>query len=121
MVAAYHLIWTVYGVWLPNDPRGSGSTEIRSSLLEDLGEIYYGRKKIQPCSAVIRKFYQEAKPKLKHDTIVFTDDEIESTGCIEGDAREVGNTALESECQHQRRCLAIDSVDDREDIQVCKI
>ncbi len=77
MVAAYHLIWTIYGVWLPNDPRGSGSKEIRSSVLEELGEIHYGRKKVQPSSAVLRRFYKEASPKLKHDIITFTDEEIE--------------------------------------------
>jgi REP element-mobilizing transposase RayT len=76
MVAAYHLIWTIYGVWLPNDPRGSGSTEIRSRFLEELGEIHFGRKKIQPASSVIRKFYREAKPKLKHEIRPNTDDEI---------------------------------------------
>jgi hypothetical protein len=25
MIAGYHLIWTAYGWWLPNDPRGSTS------------------------------------------------------------------------------------------------
>ena len=28
IVIAHHLIWTVYGTWLPNDPRGSGSRAI---------------------------------------------------------------------------------------------
>jgi REP element-mobilizing transposase RayT len=76
MIAGYHLIWTIYGSWLPNDPRGSSSHEIRASPLEELGEIHFGRKKVQPCSKIIRKFYQEAKPKLKHEIMVFSDDEI---------------------------------------------
>jgi len=25
MIIAHHLIWTAYGFWLPNDPRGSSS------------------------------------------------------------------------------------------------
>ena len=29
-VAGFHLIWTAYGWWLPNDPRGSSSHEIPS-------------------------------------------------------------------------------------------
>ncbi len=29
MVLAYHLILSCYGFWLPNDPRGSWSTEVR--------------------------------------------------------------------------------------------
>ncbi len=46
MVAGYHLIWTVYGYWLPNDPRGSTSTKIRVEPLRDLGEFHYGRKEV---------------------------------------------------------------------------
>ena len=76
MVAAYHLIWAIYGAWLPNDPRGSSSTEVRSPVLEELGEIHYGRKRIQPCSSVIRRFYDAAKQLLKHDIIRFSDDDI---------------------------------------------
>src|ERR1700722_7384228 len=76
MVAAYHLIWTLYGTWLPNDPRGSSSHEIRSPILEELGALHHGRTKIQPCSAIIRKFYQSAKSKLKHETSLLTDEEI---------------------------------------------
>lgn len=30
MVQAYHAIWGCYGFWLPNDPRGSWSTFVRS-------------------------------------------------------------------------------------------
>ncbi len=30
MVLAYHVIFTAYGFWLPNDPRGSWSTFVRS-------------------------------------------------------------------------------------------
>ena len=39
MVAGYHLIWTVYGYWLPNDPRGSTSTEVRLSTQTSLIDI----------------------------------------------------------------------------------
>ena len=30
VVIAYHLIWTAYGTWLPNDLRGSGSRGVGS-------------------------------------------------------------------------------------------
>jgi hypothetical protein len=86
MVAGYHLIWTIYGVWLPNDPRGSSSTEIRSPVLEELGQIHFGRKKIQPSSAIIRKYYHEATPLLKHEVLPFSDDDI---ACV---AEAVGRT-----------------------------
>lgn len=78
MVAGYHLIWTVYGARLPNDPRGSMSTEIRAPILEELGSIHYGRKVIQPSGTVIREFYADAKPKLKFDLLTFSEDEIQS-------------------------------------------
>jgi len=65
IVIAYHLIWTLYGWWLPNDLRGSCSHTIRSDFLKDLGDLHYGRKRVQPASRDIRKFYEEAAPLLK--------------------------------------------------------
>ena len=38
MVLAYHLIFTTYGFWLPNDPRGSWSDFVRSWELWWLGD-----------------------------------------------------------------------------------
>jgi REP element-mobilizing transposase RayT len=48
MVAGFHLIWTAYGWWLPNDPRGSSSHEIRVEPIAELGELHHGRKQRQP-------------------------------------------------------------------------
>lgn len=67
IVIAHHLIWTVYGTWLPNDPRGSGSRAIACDVLRDLGDVHYGRKRVQPSDAVIRAFYAQATPLLKHE------------------------------------------------------
>ena len=39
MVAGCHLIWTAYGWWLPNDPRGSTSHVIRSPTHRGTGRI----------------------------------------------------------------------------------
>ena len=75
LVIAYHLIWTGYGWWLPNDPRGSHSQSVRSDVLKDLGEVHLGRKKIQPYSHVIRDFYDEATDHLQHPTLSFTGDD----------------------------------------------
>ncbi|MFO0805011.1 MAG: hypothetical protein U0791_18050 [Gemmataceae bacterium] len=71
MVIAYHLIWTAYGWWLPNDPRGSGSTQVNSSRLIDLGELHHGRKRIQPSGRTVREFYEKAAPLLKHPLLSF--------------------------------------------------
>jgi hypothetical protein len=50
MVAGYHLIWTAYGFWLPNDIRGSTSQMVRIDSVASLGEAHFGRKLWQPSS-----------------------------------------------------------------------
>jgi hypothetical protein len=75
LVIGYHLIWTAYGCWLPNDPRGSGSHTVHSDVLAELGELHYGRKKVQPTGAVVRRFYERAAPLLRHQLITFTPEE----------------------------------------------
>lgn len=85
MVAGYHLIWTVYGYWLPNDPRGSTSKEIRVEPIAELGELHYGRKEIQPTSKEIRAFHEKAHDVLKHPVLTFDDDEISMLGKIFGE------------------------------------
>jgi REP element-mobilizing transposase RayT len=76
MVAAYHLIWTAYGCWLPNDPRGSSSHDLRHDKFIPLGAVHYGRKEDQPSSNLIRHFYQEAEDLLEHQRLLFTDQDI---------------------------------------------
>ena len=65
IVIGYHLIWTAYGWWLPNDPRGSTSRTVASDVIAELGELHYGRKKIQPPADAIRQFRNRAKEVLK--------------------------------------------------------
>ena len=71
IVIAYHLIWTAYGWWLPNDPRGSGSHAIRNDILAELGELHFGRKATQPLGKTIRQFYEMAAGSLKHPLLSF--------------------------------------------------
>lgn len=78
MVAAYHLIWTNYGSWLPNDPRGSTSTEIRCAEIASLGELHLGRKRIQPAGPGIREFYEAARGVLKHSLLTSSPSEIQT-------------------------------------------
>ena len=80
MIAGYHLIWTAYGWWLPNDPRGSTSHEIRVPAIVDLGEVHYGRKAIQPSGRTIREFYEAARSRLKDALLTFSDAEIQTLG-----------------------------------------
>jgi REP element-mobilizing transposase RayT len=75
VIIAHHLIWTAYGWWLGNDPRGSMSEWIRSDLISELGELHYGRKRVQPRSIVIREFYERAEDRLKYPLLTFNSDE----------------------------------------------
>lgn len=91
MVIAHHLIWTVYGTWLPNDPRGSGSRVVISPAIAALGELHYGRRKIQPKSSAIREFYERAEPQLMHPIIRFTPMQLLAIGEILGRAIQIHN------------------------------
>ena len=64
MILAYHGIFTTYGTWLPNDPRGSFSTEMYNAELQALGAIQYGRQAVQPARPTLRKFWTAAAPRL---------------------------------------------------------
>src|SRR5262245_32906239 len=76
VVVGYHLIWTAYGWWLPNDPRGSNSHEIRVERIAELGELHEGRKPIQPLPAELRAFYDKARAVLRHELLTFTDADV---------------------------------------------
>jgi REP element-mobilizing transposase RayT len=84
MIIAYHLVWTTYGTWLPNDPRGSGSRSVAASALEDLGQRHYGRRKIQPPPTKVRVFYDRAEPRLQFPVIRFDLDQIQQVGAAFG-------------------------------------
>jgi REP element-mobilizing transposase RayT len=76
MIIGHHLIWTAYGWWLPNDPRGSMSRELRNDALIDLGDLHYGRKRIQPANREITRFYAAAAGSLQFNLLKFTAEEV---------------------------------------------
>ena len=71
IVIAHHLIWTAYGYWLPNDPRGSMSKKIACDVIAELGELHYGRKKVQPSARKIQEFRNESRSALKYALLDF--------------------------------------------------
>ena len=71
MVIAHHLIWTAYGYWLPNDPRGSMSKTIASDVIAELGELHYGRTTVQPSAREIQEFRDQSRSALKYSLIDF--------------------------------------------------
>lgn len=76
MVIAHHPVWTAYGWWLPNDPRGSMSSSIASDVIAELGELHHGRKRVQPAGREIRTFYGRASEVLKFPLLTFAPEEI---------------------------------------------
>ena len=60
-----------YGHWLANDPRGSGSTELRDDKFADLGPVHMGRKRVQPSKRELREFYRAAEGRLDYPTLWF--------------------------------------------------
>lgn len=80
MVAAHHLIWTIYGYWLPNDPRGSMSQVIRDEVIAKLGESHFERKPTQPSPSELRAFHEESAKVLKHELRALSDQEANGVG-----------------------------------------
>lgn len=96
IVIAYHLIFTAYGWWLPNDPRGSMSKNLRCVDLGDLGAIHYGRRIEQPSAAEVRAFYREAGERLRHELLEFD----------ETDRAEIGAAFAETVQEERYTCWA---------------
>jgi REP element-mobilizing transposase RayT len=79
-VIAHHLILHGYGHWLPNDPRGSGSAELREGKFAPLGDIHFGRRWVQPDPGVLRRFHRRAEPLLEYATFWFDDAKRQAAG-----------------------------------------
>ena len=77
LVIAHHLVWTAYGHWLPNDPRGSGSHGVHVAALASLGDVHHGRRLQQPPRKVVDEFYEHADELLKHPRMRFQINEFE--------------------------------------------
>ncbi len=76
LVIAHHLIWTAYGFWLPNDPRGSTSHKVADKKIAELGQWHFGRRKTQPSGNVIREFQEKAAEVLKYSLLKFNQQDI---------------------------------------------
>jgi len=74
MIIAYHAIFTTYGTWLPNDPRGSYSKEIYNNQLRMLGRIKYGRQNPVPAKDLLLRFWSAATPHISRPPFFIGDD-----------------------------------------------
>lgn len=86
LIIAHHLMWTLYGWWIPNDPRGSTSRTVRSDLVAELGVLHYGRRAIQPAGREIREFYDEAAAALQHPLLSLAPSEFPAVAEAFGEA-----------------------------------
>ena len=77
IVIAHHLMWTVYGSWLPNDPRGSTSQRVACDAIAELGELHHGRRTVQPASDALRAFRERACGVLKHPILKIGPQDVE--------------------------------------------
>ena len=84
-VLAHHLVWTAYGTWLGNDPRGSGSRLVYTPELRELAEPHFGRRRVQPPRQLVRSFYEKASPRLIYPVMRFDDLQIQEIGHAFGD------------------------------------
>lgn len=80
IIIAHHLVLHGYGHWLPNDPRGSGSSVLAEEKLAELGPIHHGRKPVQPVRSELREFYRRANSMLDFASIWFEDAKRQAIG-----------------------------------------
>jgi REP element-mobilizing transposase RayT len=91
MILAYHVIFTTYGFWLPNDPRGSWSDYVRSWEL-----LHFGRATQVSTSRSLAKHphqrprRQAAKEAMKYPPVHFTGIQARAVG--RGVARACGES-----------------------------
>jgi REP element-mobilizing transposase RayT len=72
-VMGYHVVFTTYGFWLPNDPRGSGSEFVGSEALQEYGPATKVKTRRSVASAPHdRKLRLEAKKALLYAEVKFT-------------------------------------------------
>ncbi len=73
MVIAYHIIFSAYGFWLPNDPRGSWSDFVRSfELLKHGRATKTTDRKSLAHDEHDREARQRAKEDLHYEPVIFT-------------------------------------------------
>jgi hypothetical protein len=87
MVIAYHVIFGAYGFWLPNDPRGSWSTEVWARHLQPFG----GATKVDARRSLAgrehdRPLRLEAKQHLQYPAVQFTPPQVRVIGDAFGQA-----------------------------------
>jgi REP element-mobilizing transposase RayT len=80
-IIGYHSIFGAYGFWLPNDPRGSWSREVKAVHLRPFGQpIHPGTRRSVANQKHDSALRLAAKKHLLHKNVIFTDAQIECLG-----------------------------------------
>ncbi|MGL4595597.1 MAG: hypothetical protein ACRCUY_12805 [Thermoguttaceae bacterium] len=95
MIIAYHVIFSAYGFWLPNDPRGRWSNIVSAWELYRFGGAAVKAETRKSVAAAPHDIERRlaAKEHLKNSPAVFTEIEVESIGRGFAIAVEAGNYA----------------------------
>lgn len=87
MIIGFHLIWTTYGHWFPNDPRGSWSHEVWEPKLLNLRPIDTQRNTVRQTPVEkheLEAFLDQARSRLKWDVVNLSPSEIMAVGDVFG-------------------------------------
>ncbi|HVP10310.1 MAG TPA: transposase [Phycisphaerae bacterium] len=79
MILGFHLTWTTYGHWFPNDPRGSWSDEVWQPQLAKLRKLDDERKVTRPRpvpSNDLKRFLDSARSALMWNAVQLTRSEL---------------------------------------------
>jgi len=83
MIFAYHLTWTTYGHWFPNDPRGSWSDEVWQPQLACVRALDEERRVLRPHPVRpdrLQRFLNDARRTLVHPVVVLATAELKVVG-----------------------------------------
>jgi REP element-mobilizing transposase RayT len=80
-VCAYHIVVTTYGFWLPNDPRGSGSKQVRSIELLPFGQANYLETRWSVASEDHdHRLRRAAKTAIKYPEVTLLPEQVDIVG-----------------------------------------
>lgn len=85
MIIAFHMTWTTYGHWFPNDPRGSWSDEVWNPKLTAVRALDDGHrvKGPRPVSKVeLQAFLDSARPQLRWNVVQLNQTERQSVVAV---------------------------------------
>jgi REP element-mobilizing transposase RayT len=80
-VIAYHVIFCTHGFWLPNDPRGSCSTEVRYEPLRQFGPATTVATRASVANRPHdRACRRAAKQAMRYPEVCLTEEQIQAVG-----------------------------------------